>query len=99
MLSDANAAWATSLGLQIDLTSKGFGIRTNRFAIIVDDLVIKYIEVRSSLVPERSFLLTCLKILSRPSCQLEPGPGVTVSGADTVLAKLEGQIKIAKSSV
>lgn len=66
MLSDANAAWATGLGLQIDLTSKGFGVRTNRFAIIVDDLVIKYIEVRSNLIPERSFLLTYLNFLLAP---------------------------------
>ena len=45
-LTDTNAAWSTSLGLQLDLTEKGFGIRTGRFAIILDDLVIKYIGVR-----------------------------------------------------
>ncbi|KAF9788130.1 Redoxin [Thelephora terrestris] len=62
-LTDTSAAWSTSLGLQLDLSDKGFGIRTNRFAIIVDDLTIKYIEVES-------------------------GPGVTVSGAEEVLARL-----------
>ncbi|KAG2131581.1 thioredoxin-dependent peroxidase [Suillus cothurnatus] len=50
-LSDPNAACAD------------FGIRTARYAMIIDDLVIKYVDVES-------------------------GPGVTVSGADAVLAKL-----------
>ncbi|KAL1739624.1 Redoxin, partial [Schizophyllum fasciatum] len=43
-LSDANAAWSSSLGLSVDLSSKGFGVRTGRWAAIIDDLVVKYIE-------------------------------------------------------
>ncbi|KAI4525958.1 Redoxin [Schizophyllum commune] len=43
-LSDANAAWASQLGLSVDLSSKGFGIRTGRWAAIIDDLTVKYIE-------------------------------------------------------
>jgi len=62
-LSDTYAEWSKSLGLSLDLTSKGMGIRTARYALILDDLVVKYVEV-------------------------EPGPGVTVSGADAVLARL-----------
>ncbi|KAJ6468056.1 1-Cys peroxiredoxin isozyme [Mycena vulgaris] len=62
-LSDANAKWSAGLDLSIDLTDKGLGVRTNRYAMIIDDLVVKYIEV-------------------------EPAPGVSVSGADAVLAKL-----------
>ncbi|KAG2087020.1 Redoxin [Suillus discolor] len=62
-LSDPNAAWSGSLGLSVDLSGRGFGIRTARYAMIIDDLVIKYVEV-------------------------EPGLGVTVSGADAVLAHL-----------
>ncbi|KAG1761607.1 thioredoxin-dependent peroxidase [Suillus occidentalis] len=62
-LSDPNAEWSGSLGLSVDLSGRGFGIRTARYAMIIDDLVIKYVEV-------------------------EPGVGVTVSGADAVLAKL-----------
>ena len=50
MLTDTDAAWSGSLGLQLDLTAKGFGIRTGRYAIVVDDLVIKYIGVRSALM-------------------------------------------------
>ncbi|KAG1745721.1 thioredoxin-dependent peroxidase [Suillus lakei] len=62
-LSDPNAVWSGSLGLSVDLSERGFGVRTARYAMIIDDLVIKYVEA-------------------------EPGPGVTVSGADAVLAKL-----------
>ncbi|KAJ7434932.1 1-Cys peroxiredoxin isozyme [Mycena galericulata] len=62
-LSDPAAAWSASLGLDLDLTARGLGLRTNRYAMIIDDLVVKYVEV-------------------------EPAPGVTVSGADAVLAHL-----------
>jgi len=58
MLSDTYAAWSQSLGLHLDLTDKGLGIRTARFAIIVDDLVIKYIKVRLNPMIGRSFGLT-----------------------------------------
>jgi len=62
-LSDTNAAWSKELGLAIDLSSRGLGVRTNRYAMIIDDLKVKYVEV-------------------------EPAPGVSVSGADAVLSKL-----------
>ncbi|KAF9500311.1 Redoxin [Pleurotus eryngii] len=62
-LSDTGAAWSASLGLSLDLSALGLGTRTNRYALIIDDLVVKYVEV-------------------------EPAPGVTVSGADAVLAAL-----------
>jgi alkyl hydroperoxide reductase 1 len=38
MLSDANAQWSEKLGLKS-------GERTKRYAIILDDLVIKSVEV------------------------------------------------------
>ncbi|KAF5375780.1 hypothetical protein D9757_008976 [Collybiopsis confluens] len=62
-LSDPNAEWSAKLGLSIDLSALAFGTRTARYAIILDDLVVKYVDV-------------------------EPGTGVTVSGADVVLSKL-----------
>ncbi|KAF9223063.1 1-Cys peroxiredoxin isozyme [Gyrodon lividus] len=64
-LSDINAEWSAKLGLSLDLSHRGFGTRTARYAVILDDLVVKYIKV-------------------------EPlGTGVTVSGADAVLAALD----------
>ncbi|KAF8962095.1 thioredoxin-dependent peroxidase [Flammula alnicola] len=62
-LSDTDAKWSKQIGHVLDLTEKGLGIRTGRYAIIIDNLVVKYIGV-------------------------EPGAGVTVSGADAVLTKL-----------
>jgi len=62
-LSDTSADWSKSIGLSLDLTARGLGVRTNRYALIIDDLKVKYIGV-------------------------EKEPGVTVSGADAVLAEL-----------
>ncbi|KIK91584.1 hypothetical protein PAXRUDRAFT_830716 [Paxillus rubicundulus Ve08.2h10] len=44
-LSDINAQWSAPLGLSLDLSHRGFGTRTARYAIIVDDLVVKYIKL------------------------------------------------------
>lgn len=46
-LSDGNAGWSSKLGLTLDLTARGFGVRTARYALIIDDLVVKYIGVRT----------------------------------------------------
>jgi len=43
-LSDTDAAWSASLGLTLDLSKLGLGTRTARYAVILDDLVIKYVE-------------------------------------------------------
>lgn len=45
MLSDTYAAWSKKVGLQIDLTEKGLGVRTARYAIIIDDLKVVSVEV------------------------------------------------------
>ncbi|CAO3642640.1 unnamed protein product [Mucor hiemalis] len=63
MAGDGSHAFTDALGLSQDLTKNGMGIRSKRFAIVIDDLVVKYVGVESA-------------------------PGVTVSGAEAVLAKL-----------
>ncbi|THH07902.1 hypothetical protein EW145_g3064 [Phellinidium pouzarii] len=62
-LSDTDAAWSAKMGLSLDLSSRGMGLRTARYALIINDLKIEYIGVDSA-------------------------PGVTVSGAEAILAKL-----------
>jgi alkyl hydroperoxide reductase 1 len=62
-LTDVDAQWAKGLDLAVDRSAMGFGIRTARFAIILDDLKVTYFG-------------------------LEEGGGVSVSGAEAVLAKL-----------
>lgn len=43
-ISDGNAEWSKQLGLDADLTSKGMGMRTSRYGLIVDDLKLSYIK-------------------------------------------------------
>lgn len=44
-LSDTSVAWSQQLGLVQDLSAPGLGIRTARYAMIIDDLVVKYLGV------------------------------------------------------
>jgi len=46
-LSDTNAAWSAKLGLTLDLSGIQLGIRTGRYAMIIEDLVVKYIGVET----------------------------------------------------
>lgn len=47
-VGDANGDFATQLGLTQDLSSMGFGkLRSKRFALVVDNLELKYVGVES----------------------------------------------------
>ncbi len=37
MLADGSAEWTKALGLELDLTSRGMGIRSQRFSMVLDD--------------------------------------------------------------
>lgn len=43
MLADGSAAFTKALGLELDLTARGMGVRCDRFAMIVDNGVVKHI--------------------------------------------------------
>jgi len=45
MLADGSAEFANALGLGFDLTARGLGVRSQRFAMIVNDGVIEALEV------------------------------------------------------
>jgi peroxiredoxin len=45
MLSDGSAAFAKATGLDVDLSSRGFGIRSKRYAMLVEDGVVKVLNV------------------------------------------------------
>ncbi|KAJ7064390.1 Redoxin-domain-containing protein [Mycena belliarum] len=49
-LSDTYAKWSESLGLSVDLTERSLGLRTARYAMIIDDLVVKYNENQMTIV-------------------------------------------------
>ena len=57
LLSDGNGEYTKKLGLEMDASKYGMGTRAQRFSMVVDDGVVKQLNV-------------------------EPGPGVSVSGAE-----------------
>jgi peroxiredoxin len=63
MLGDGNGEFARALGLDADRSAAGLGMRSKRFAMVLEDGVVTYLGV-------------------------ETEPGVSVSGADAVLAAL-----------
>ncbi len=48
MMADGSASYAKALGLDRDLTKGGMGVRCYRFAMLVEDGVVKYIGVEGS---------------------------------------------------
>ncbi|MCX8072543.1 MAG: peroxiredoxin [Candidatus Binatia bacterium] len=63
LLADGNAEFTKAVGLELDASGFGMGLRSQRYAMIVEDGVVRELLV-------------------------EPGPGLSVSSADSVLAKL-----------
>ncbi len=53
MLADGSAAFAKALGLDVDLGPFGLGVRSKRYAMIVEDGAVKYLAVEDS-PPEHS---------------------------------------------
>lgn len=47
MLADGSVVFTKALGLELDLTARGMGVRTNRFAMIVDNGVVKHVAVEA----------------------------------------------------
>jgi len=45
MLADGSAELARAMGLDLDLSERGFGIRSQRFAMVVEDGVVKALAV------------------------------------------------------
>ena len=47
MLSDGAAAWTKAMGLELDLTARNMGLRSQRYAALIEDGVIKVLEVEA----------------------------------------------------
>ncbi|MGI4952390.1 MAG: peroxiredoxin [Janthinobacterium lividum] len=45
MLADGNGSFTKALGLELDLTARGLGIRSQRFAMTVDDKVVSSLAI------------------------------------------------------
>lgn len=46
-LADGSGAYTRALGLELDLSDKGLGIRSRRYALLVDDLKVKVANIES----------------------------------------------------
>ena len=47
-LADGSAAWAKAVGITADLTERGLGVRSGRYAMVVDDGVVKTLNVEDA---------------------------------------------------
>ena len=45
MMADGSAEFAKKLGLELDLTARGMGVRMNRISMLVDDGVVKQLNI------------------------------------------------------
>ncbi len=54
MLADGNAEFTQALGLELDASGAGLGIRSKRFALIANDGVVEYLGVDAKGVQESS---------------------------------------------
>ena len=48
MLADGSADFAKATGLTLDLTARGMGMRSTRYSMVVDDGVVKKIDIESN---------------------------------------------------
>ena len=65
MLGDGSALWTRALGLDQDLTSRGMGIRSHRYSMLLDDGAVKALHVEAPGKFEVSNAETMLKDLPR----------------------------------
>jgi peroxiredoxin len=47
MMADGSATWTKALGLELDLVGRGMGVRSQRFSMLVEDGVVKAINVEA----------------------------------------------------
>ncbi len=48
MLADGSAAWTSKLGLTVDLSARGMGTRSQRYSALIDDGVVKQLNIEKS---------------------------------------------------
>ncbi len=66
MMADGSAAYTKKLGLELDLNARGMGVRTQRFSMLVDDGVVKALNIEAPGKFEVSDADTMLKQVAEP---------------------------------
>jgi peroxiredoxin len=64
MMADGSAVYTKALGLDMDLTARGMGVRSQRYSMLVDDGVVKALHVEQPGKFEVSDAETMLRSLS-----------------------------------
>ncbi|MEL6374104.1 MAG: peroxiredoxin [Pseudomonadota bacterium] len=62
MLADGSAHFAKALGLEIDLTERGLGVRSQRYSMLVEDAVVKTLNLEEA--PPKHDLSSAEKMLA-----------------------------------
>src|SRR5437762_5578761 len=47
MMADGSADWTKALGLTLDLTAKGMGVRSQRYSMLVDNGIVKTLNIEA----------------------------------------------------
>ena len=63
MMGDGSGLWTKALGLELDLTARGMGVRSQRYSMLVDDGVVKSLNIEGAGKFEVSDADTMLKQL------------------------------------
>ncbi|OWT75366.1 MULTISPECIES: peroxiredoxin [unclassified Achromobacter] len=48
MLADGSAIWTKALGLELDLNARGMGVRSQRYSLLLEDGVVKKLNVEAA---------------------------------------------------
>ena len=63
MLADGSASFTQAVGLELDLTANNFGVRSQRYAMVVEDGVVTHVNVEQGSAFEASKAETILDLL------------------------------------
>jgi peroxiredoxin len=47
MLADGSATWTKALGLELDLNARGMGVRSQRYAMVLEDGIVKTLNIEA----------------------------------------------------
>ena len=65
MLADGAADFAKKLGLEVDLSARGLGVRSRRYSMAVEDGVVKALNVEENPVVDKSSAATLCSMIDK----------------------------------